>query len=53
MFSIVVFWRVLVLYAATLDVENELKQLRTILVRQEREIQELRNENRVLHTVLK
>ena len=48
MFNIAVFWGVVVLCVASLDVENELKEIRTILVRQEREIQELRGENKVL-----
>ena len=42
-----VFWGV-VLCAASLDVENELKEIRRILARQERDLQELRSENRVL-----
>ena len=48
MFGIAVFWGVGVLCAASLDVEIELKEIRTILARQEREIQELKGENRVL-----
>ena len=48
MFGIAVFWGVVVLCAASLDVEIELKEIRTILARQEREIQELKGENRVL-----
>ena len=48
MFRIVVFWGVVVLCAASLDVENELKEMRAILTQQESVNQELRNENRVL-----
>ena len=40
----------MVLCAASLDVENELKEIRTILARQEREIQGLKSENRVLRS---
>ena len=47
MFRIVVFWGVVVLCAASLDVENELKEMRAILTQQESVNQELRNENRV------
>ena len=48
MFGIAVFWGLVVLCAASLDVEIELKEIRTILARQEREIQNLHSENRVL-----
>ena len=48
MFGIAVFWGVVVICATSLDVEIELKEIRTILARQEREIQELKGENRVL-----
>ena len=48
MFGLAVFWGVFVLCSASLDVENELKEIRRILARQEREIQELKGENRVL-----
>ena len=48
MFGIALFLGVVALCAASLDVEIELKGIRTILARQEREIQELKGENRVL-----
>lgn len=48
MFRIVVFWVVVVLCAASLDVENELNDVRAIITQQESVNQELRNENRVL-----
>ena len=50
MFCIAVFWGVVVLCAASLDLENELKEIRTILARQEREIQNLQSENRDLRS---
>ena len=50
MFGIAVFWGVVVLCAASLDLENELKEIRTILARQEREIQNLQSENRDLRS---
>lgn len=49
MLGITVFLTAAVFCSASVNVENELKEIRRILIQQEMEIQELRNENRVLH----
>lgn len=49
MLGITVFLTAAVFCSASVNVENELKEIRRILIQQEMEIQELKSENRVLH----
>ena len=49
MLGITVFLTADVFCSASVNVENELKEIRRILIHQEMEIQELKSENRVLH----
>lgn len=53
MIGIAVVLGTITLCYANVDVENELMEIRTILIRQEKEIKALRNENRVLRAAVK
>ena len=46
------FWAVVALCSASLNIENELHEIRRILFHQEKEIQELKTENQVLRNDL-
>ena len=48
MLGVVVFWAAVVFCSASLNVENELHEIRRILIQLEDEVQELKSENRVL-----
>nr|XP_022298826.1 uncharacterized protein LOC111107771 [Crassostrea virginica] len=48
MLGVVVFWAAVAFCSASLNVENELHEIRRILIYQEEEIRELKSENRVL-----
>ena len=48
MLGVVVFWVVIAFCSASLNVENELHEIRRLLIHLEDEVQELKSENRVL-----
>ena len=48
MLAVVVVWAVIAFCSASLNVENELHEIRRILIHLEDEVQELKSENRVL-----
>lgn len=52
MLGIAVFWAIVALCSASLNVENELHEIRRILFHQEKEIQDLKTENQVLRNDL-
>ena len=52
MLGIAVFWATVALCSASLNVENELHEIRRVLFHQEKEIQDLKTENQVLRNDL-